>query len=155
VEDLGTVIDACGLDRVPLLGLSQGGAVAVAYAAAHPERVSRLVLVGAYGQGRMTRATTKEAREEASIDIDLARLAWRRHDDSFFQVFASQFLPDAAPELQAAFVTLQRSTTSAENAGQFLDRFAHIDVSATLARVSCPTLVVHARGDLRVPLSEA
>ena len=48
VEDLELVVDSVGLDRFPLLGLSQGGAVALAYAVRHPERVSRLVLVGAW-----------------------------------------------------------------------------------------------------------
>jgi pimeloyl-ACP methyl ester carboxylesterase len=47
VRDLETVVDAMGLDRFPLVGLSQGGAVAITYAARHPERVSKLVLVGA------------------------------------------------------------------------------------------------------------
>lgn len=41
VDDLETVADAAGIDRFPLLGVSQGGAVGVAYAARHPERVSR------------------------------------------------------------------------------------------------------------------
>ena len=56
VEDLEIVVDAVGLDRFPLLGVSQGGAVAIAYAVRHPERGRRLVLVGAYAQGRLVRA---------------------------------------------------------------------------------------------------
>ena len=52
VDDLETVVDAAGLDRFPLLGISQGGPVAIAYAVRHPERVSHLVLLGSYAQGR-------------------------------------------------------------------------------------------------------
>ncbi|MEV8542191.1 alpha/beta fold hydrolase, partial [Streptomyces sp. NPDC051572] len=56
VDDLETVVEAAGLDRFPLLGVSQGGAVAVAYAVRHPERVSRLILAGGYARGRKLRA---------------------------------------------------------------------------------------------------
>jgi pimeloyl-ACP methyl ester carboxylesterase len=49
------VIDAAGLDRFALLGISQGGAIAVAYAVRHPERLSHLVLLGAYARGRLKR----------------------------------------------------------------------------------------------------
>ena len=52
VHDLETVVDELGLGRFPLLGVSQGGPVAIAYADRHPERVSRLVLIGSYAQGR-------------------------------------------------------------------------------------------------------
>jgi len=154
VEDLALVVDACGLDRFPLLGLSQGGAVAIAYAAAHPERVSRLVLVGAYSRGRMVRARTPEEKDEATLDIDLARVAWRRADDSFFEVFASQFVPGASLAQRAAFNQLLRATTSSENGGRFLGQFADVNVSELLPRVRCPTLVVQSRGDHRVPLSQ-
>lgn len=155
VEDLELVVDSAGLDRFPLLGVSQGGAVAVAYAVRHPERVSRLVLVGAYARGRLTRAQTAEEREEAALDLDVGRVAWRRDDSAFRQVFASQFLPDADADAWAAFNDLQRTTTSTENVVRFLDVFAHVDVSALAPQVACPTLVVHSRGDQRVPASQA
>ena len=55
VADLEAVVDAAGIERFALLGISQGGAAAIAYAARHPERVTRLVLRGAYARGRMRR----------------------------------------------------------------------------------------------------
>src|SRR5215813_11820776 len=67
VQDLETVVDAAGLDRFPLLGISQGGPVAVAYAVRHPERVSQLVLLGSFAQGRRARATTLEQTQLAKI----------------------------------------------------------------------------------------
>ena len=156
VDDLELVVDAAGLDEpFPLLGVSQGGAVAIAYAVRHPERVSRLVLVGAYARGRLVRAETREAREEAELDLELGRVAWRRDDDSFRQVFASQFLPDASRETWDAFNRLQRATTSTENVVRFMDVFAHVDVTEAAPLVRCPTLVVHARDDMRVPRSQA
>ncbi len=155
VNDLELVVDAAGLDRFPLLGVSQGGAVAIAYAVRHPERVSRLVLVGAYCRGRLARARTAEEREEAALDLQLGRIGWRHDDPTFRQVFASQFLPDGSRGLWDAFDDLQRATTSTENVVRFLDAFAHIDVSAQAARVRCPTLILHSRDDLRVPRTQA
>ncbi|HEV2782784.1 MAG TPA: alpha/beta fold hydrolase [Actinophytocola sp.] len=155
VNDLELVVDAAGLDRFPLLGLSQGAAVAIAYAVRHPERVSRLVLAGGYSRGRLARARTAEEREEAALDLQLGRIGWRRDDPTFRQVFASQFLPDGSRELWDAFNDLQRATTSTENVVRFLEVFAHIDVSALAARVRCPTLILHCRDDLRVPKTQA
>jgi pimeloyl-ACP methyl ester carboxylesterase/DNA-binding winged helix-turn-helix (wHTH) protein len=155
VEDLELVVDSVGLERFPLVGLSQGGAVAVAYAVRHPDRVTHLVLVGAYARGRLRRAATDEEREEADLDLRVGRVAWRRDDPAYRQVFAAQFLPEASRALWDAFNQTQRATTSTENVVQFLDAFAQIDVSQIAPQVACPTLVVHARGDRRVPESQA
>ncbi len=76
VHDLERVVDALDLDRFPLLGLSQGGPVAMTYADRHPERVSHLVLVGTYARGRYRRARTDEDRREALMQIEMARLGW-------------------------------------------------------------------------------
>lgn len=155
VDDLEAVIDQLGLDRVPLLGISQGAAVAIAYAVRHPERVERLVLFGGYGRGRLVRARTRDEREEAALDLALGRAAWRHDDAAYRQVFASQFLPDTTKQVWDAFNELQRQTTSTENVVAFLDAFAQIDVSAVAPLVRCPTLVLHSRDDLRVPREQA
>ena len=155
VEDLELVVDSVGLDRFPLLGMSQGGAVAVAYAVRHPERVTRIVLVGAYARGRLARAATDDEREEAALDLQVGRVGWRRDDPAYRQVFAAQFLPDAPRSAWDAFNEVQRATTSTENVVQFLDAFAHIDVAELAAEVACPTLVVHSRRDRRVPVQQA
>lgn len=155
VEDLELVVDSAGLDRFPLLGISQGGAVAIAYAVRHPERVSRLVLVGAYARGRLVRAENEQGRADAALDMEVGRMAWRRDDAAYRQVFAAQFFPDEPRETWDEFNALQRATTSTENIVRFLDAFARIDVADQAARVQCPTLVLHSRRDQRVPLSQA
>jgi pimeloyl-ACP methyl ester carboxylesterase/DNA-binding winged helix-turn-helix (wHTH) protein len=155
VDDLDSVVEAAGLDRFPLLGVSQGGAVAVAYAVRRPERVSRLILAGAYARGRQVRARDETEREEAALDLDLARVGWQNQDPAFLRVFASQFLPEGTPGDWDEFTAFQRQTTSPANGVRFLEEFARIDVSDIAHQVSCPTLIIHSRDDERVPVSQA
>jgi pimeloyl-ACP methyl ester carboxylesterase len=70
-------------------------------------------------------------------------------------VFTSLFLPDGSRADWDEFNELQRRTTSAGNAVRFLETFAEIDVTGEAPKVCCPTLVVHARDDHRVPASAA
>ncbi len=128
VADLESVVEAVGLQRFPLLGVSQGAAVAVAYAARHPEKVSQLVLCSAYARGRGVRAVGADEQRAAALDLELARVGWGRDDPAFRQVFAAQFLPDGTRSDWAAFDQLQRRTTSPDNAVRFLTQFAGIDV---------------------------
>lgn len=152
VSDLESVVEALGLEKFPLLGVSQGGAVAVAYAARHPERVTKLVLCSAYARGRAVRAMNDDERRAAALDLDLARVGWGRDDPVFRQVFAAQFRPDGTRTDWEAFDHLQRRTTSPENAVRFLEVFARIDVRDLAERVACPTLILHSRDDHRVPM---
>jgi pimeloyl-ACP methyl ester carboxylesterase/DNA-binding winged helix-turn-helix (wHTH) protein len=155
VSDLESVVEALGLERFPLLGVSQGGAVAVAYAARHPGRVSKLVLCSSYARGRGARAVNEEEKRAAALDLDLARVGWGRDDPAFRQVFAAQFIPDGTRADWAAFDQLQRRTTSPENAVRFLEEFGRIDVRDDAGKVACPTLILHSRDDHRQPLRAA
>lgn len=152
VADLESVVDSLELESFPLLGVSQGAAVAIAYAARHPGKVSRLVLCGGYARGRGVRAVGADEQRAAALDLELARVGWGRDDPAFRQVFAAQFLPDGTRSDWAAFDQLQRCTTSPENAVRFLTEFAAIDVCAEAEAIRCPTLVLHSRNDHRVPL---
>ena len=154
VNDLEAVVDALGLKRFPLLGISQGGAVAIAYAARNPEKVSHLILYGAYGRGRMVRHSSAESLTEAVTMQNIIKLGWGKEHDVFTQVFSSQFIPDGTLEQLKAFNELQQISCSAENAIRFLDEFNQINVMEMATKIRCPTLVMHARGDLRVPFNE-
>jgi class 3 adenylate cyclase/pimeloyl-ACP methyl ester carboxylesterase len=154
VRDLETLVDALGLERFPLLGISQGGPVAVAYAVRHPERVSHLILHGAYARGRLKRKPTPQQREEAEMMIKLAELGWGQQNPAFRQFFTSQFIPGGTREQHEWFNELERTSTSPANAARMMRVFDEIDVVDLLPRVSCPTLVLHTTGDARVPFDE-
>ncbi|HEX6240548.1 MAG TPA: alpha/beta fold hydrolase, partial [Polyangiales bacterium] len=152
VRDLEAVVDAAGLPQFALFGHSQGGAIAMEYAAKHPERVTHLVLLGTYARGRFKRAP--ESRSEAEAQLKLVEFGWGGDDPSYRQFFASQFMPGASLEQLRQMAELQRVSSSASDAVRILRAFYDIDVSEWVPRISCPTLVLHARGDLRVPFEE-
>lgn len=154
LADLEAVVDASGFDRFPLLGFSQGVSVAIAYAARHPERVTRLVLHSGYARGRLMRGATARDRDEADALAKLASLGWGKEDPAFRQFFTTQFIPDGTPEQHRWFNELERISTSPENAARFFRVMNDIDVVALAPRVSCPALILHMRGDSRVPFAE-
>jgi pimeloyl-ACP methyl ester carboxylesterase/DNA-binding winged helix-turn-helix (wHTH) protein len=147
VRDLETVVDAAGLDRFPLLGLSQGGPVAITYAVRHPERVSHLVLLGSFAQGRRARATTPEELALVDARIELVRVGWGRPEPHYRQMFTSRFLPNGSQEEWREFDDLQRLSTSAENAWRYLSAFGDLDVVEEAQRVTVPTLVACGRDE--------
>lgn len=154
VDDLEAVVEALGLERFPLLGMSQGGAIAIAYAARHPEKVSHLVLVGAYARGMLRRKSTPQQQQEATLLLDLVRIGWGRDNPAFRQVFTSQFIPDGTREQHQWFNDLERISTTPENAARIIELLYRIDVVAMAETLRVPTLVVHARHDARVPFEE-
>lgn len=154
VGDLETVVDCLGLRRFPLIGMSQGGAVAIAYAVRHPEQVSHLVLHGAYARGALQRATSDAERLEAETLVNLIRLGWGRDNAAFRQVFTNQFIPDGTPAQHQWWNELERLTASPENAARTLDAFHRVDVTGLARQLQVDTLVLHARGDARVPFDE-
>jgi len=148
VHDLETVVDAVGLDKFALLGMSQGGAVCIAYAARHPDRVSHLILYGASALGWSKVHTSTEEVEEGRAILTLTKTGWGKDNPAYRQLFTSMFVPGGTAEQAGWFNELQRKSTSPETAVRYLMEFAQIDVLDQLAKVSAPTLVIHTRGDL-------
>jgi class 3 adenylate cyclase/pimeloyl-ACP methyl ester carboxylesterase len=151
VTDLEAVVEAAGLERFALFGISQGCAVSIAYAVRHPERVTRLVLLGGYAVGWAKRARTAAEKEQHAAMLTLVRLGWGQENAAFRQLFTSQFVPGATKEQADWFNELQRISTSPEGAARHLIANGDTDVSALLGQVTVPTLVMHARDDARVP----
>jgi class 3 adenylate cyclase/pimeloyl-ACP methyl ester carboxylesterase len=151
VRDLEAVVDAAGIEKFDLLGISQGCSVAVAYATRHPEQVNRLVLYGGFSLGSNKRPTSAAIKEQEAAMLTLMRLGWGQENPAFRQLFTSQFMPDATKEQADWFNDLQRASCSAENAVRYRKTTAEIDVSELLGKVTAPTLVMHARHEARVP----
>jgi class 3 adenylate cyclase/pimeloyl-ACP methyl ester carboxylesterase len=150
VGDLETVVDAVGIDRFPLFGVSQGCAISVAYAARHPERLSHLILYGGFALGGGKRSP--EEHEKRKAMGTLMRLGWGTDDAAFRQIFTSQFIPEGTKEQADWFNDLQRKTTSPECAARYFDVVGNLDVRELLPQVRVPTLVMHVRDDLICPV---
>jgi DNA-binding winged helix-turn-helix (wHTH) protein/pimeloyl-ACP methyl ester carboxylesterase len=153
VRDLETVVDAAGLDRFPLLGISRGGAIAIAYAVKHPERVTHLVLYGAFSTG-LNHVGTPHQLEARRALVSLMRLGWGLNNPAFCRMFTCRFIPEATPEHEQWFDELQRVSTSPENAARLMERDDNIDVRPLLSQVKTPTLVIHCDRDRAVPAED-
>jgi pimeloyl-ACP methyl ester carboxylesterase/DNA-binding winged helix-turn-helix (wHTH) protein len=152
-RDLETVVDAVGEKPFALLGISQGGAVALEYATRHPERVSHLILYGSYARGWLFRGDARAIDAHQAL-INLFRLGWGKNNPAFRQIFTTRFIPDAGPEEMGWFDDLQRISVSPENAARFMEEFALVDVCPILGDIKVPTLVFHCRDDGVVPFDE-
>jgi pimeloyl-ACP methyl ester carboxylesterase/DNA-binding CsgD family transcriptional regulator len=154
VRDLETVVDTLGLERFPLLGHSQGAAVAIQYAVQHPERVSHLILLGPLTCGLLKGRLTPKKVELAETLIKLMEIGWGTDNPAFRQVFTAMFVPDATSEQMRWFDDLQRTSTSPKNAIKFEQAFHLIDVTDLALQVNVPTLVLHAREDSLIPFKK-
>jgi pimeloyl-ACP methyl ester carboxylesterase len=153
ISDLATIFDAAGVERAPLVGLSQGASVAVAYAARHPERVSALVLVGGCARGWRAKNKPRLARAFEAMMV-LMRQGWGGQNAAFRQIFTTTFFPEASQQLAEEFNELQRVTTTPDNAADLLSALGDIDIRGDLSRVRVPTLVLHCRDDAVVPMKD-
>jgi pimeloyl-ACP methyl ester carboxylesterase/DNA-binding CsgD family transcriptional regulator len=154
IEDLEAITDALQLERFSLLGMSQGAAIAVGYAALHPERVSHLVIYGGFARGLLKRGPSPKAVDAAQAMLNAAEVGWGADSSSFRQVFTSQLFHDASAEQQRAFDEAQRLTISGANAVRFMKVVFEIDLREVAPKVRCPTVVFHATDDPCFPFEE-
>jgi len=150
LADLEAVVDAARLDRFILLGVSQGASVSIAYAVRHPERVSHLLLHGGFARGFLHAGDPDKQTQNLELTRAIVREGWGREEDTYRQWFTSQFIPEATIEQARWFNELERMSATPEVAERHLVASANIDVTALLPEVRTPTLVTHARGDLRI-----
>src|SRR5664279_719969 len=151
IKDLEAVIDAAGLESFALLGMSQGGPVAIAYALRHPERVTRLILHGSY---TASLGPTPESAELEDAFTRMIEVGWARPEGRFRRVFTDMLMPGATPEQMTWVDDLMRMSTSTANAVAFRRQRRDVDVGELLPHVDLPTLVLHARGDQMNEFSE-
>lgn len=139
VRDLETVVETVGAKQFAIFGISQGASVAIAFAARHPERVTRLVLHGAYALGRNKRETAADS-DQAAAYLTLIRQGWGYPGSAFMRAFSSLYLPDGTPDQIKWFSDLQRVTTSPENAIKIRKACDDIDVLDLLPQVRAQLL---------------
>ncbi|HUF52851.1 MAG TPA: alpha/beta fold hydrolase [Dehalococcoidia bacterium] len=151
VSDLECVVDTFGLERFILFGMSQGGPIAVEYAARHPERLSHLVIVGGYARGWAQRG---QPTDEQKALLTLIKHGWATDNPAFRQVFTTQFMPDATADQMRWFNDLERASASPENALLFQEEVGNINVTESARSVRVPTLVFHSQDDARVPADQ-
>jgi pimeloyl-ACP methyl ester carboxylesterase/DNA-binding CsgD family transcriptional regulator len=157
LADFESVMDAMAPEPVPLLGVSCGAPLAIAYAARHPHRVTALVLVNGYARSYFSAPTTPpHLLEEAKLLLATARQGWAQEKSPFRQVFLAQLMGSAVGDTAARNQVGERMRLSMtpDIAEQHLRINYSVDVKAQCALVQCPTLVFHARDDQMVTLDQ-
>lgn len=145
LADLEAVVEAEGLERFALLGMSGNSPVALAYAARHPERVTRVILYGGWAGWPVDQSAEDELEEAAWIA--LMRAGWARPDPTFRRVFTQAFIPGANEVQMRWFDDLQRMSAPVENVVAARTARRRINVSDELPTLRVPALVLHATGD--------
>jgi pimeloyl-ACP methyl ester carboxylesterase/DNA-binding CsgD family transcriptional regulator len=149
VTDLECVVDSLGLEQFELLGTSQGAAVAIEYAARHPERVRQLVLYGGFAAGWQHGGEAVAARWRSIRE--LVRQGWGEENPAFRSMLGHLFVPVAKPEHIRWYAELARRSASREAAVQIIDTFGSMNVMRRLRELTVPTLVIHPERDGMVP----
>jgi len=156
LSDFEELIASVGFDKFALVGSCQGGPIGAAYAARHPERVTKLILVGSFARGWPPPGSMMT--EQFNAMLTLIRLGWGRDNPAFRQLWTTLFRPDASPDAspeEAEWMNeFQRITSSPDNAAFMMAEFPKIDITDLLPKVCCPTLVLHSRDEAVVPASE-
>jgi DNA-binding winged helix-turn-helix (wHTH) protein/pimeloyl-ACP methyl ester carboxylesterase len=153
-KDLDAVLTAVGAKKAALLGISEGGWTAATYALEHPERVSHLILYGAYCRGAQARPNYDPEEDRALIT--LIRKGWGRDTPAFRQVFTSRyFRSDADPALLAYFNELQRLSADPDTAARYYESCHERGDGRELFRqLRLPVLILHSSEDLAVSADE-
>jgi pimeloyl-ACP methyl ester carboxylesterase len=147
VGDLEALVDTLGLERFPLLGMSQGASTSLAYAVRHPERVTHLILIGS--------RIEPVSEDVANAMLEMIRIGWGRDNEAFRQAFTTLLMPDATQEQMRSFNEMQRTSATAEQAALLARAIFRIDTRPLGPLVRVPTLVVHSRGDAVMPFDAA
>jgi pimeloyl-ACP methyl ester carboxylesterase/DNA-binding CsgD family transcriptional regulator len=155
IRDIEAVVAASEVEGpFAMLGISSGAATVIAYAARHPERVSRLILYGGYARGWARRGDSESVRQYRAM-LELMRVGWGKENPVFRQVFTSRFIPGASEAQIGWYNELCRRTSTGEMAARTLEARSTVDVTGLLGEIEAPTLVIHSRDDEVCPVSEA
>ncbi|MBL8376261.1 MAG: alpha/beta fold hydrolase [Burkholderiales bacterium] len=147
VRDLEAVADASGQDRFVLLGISQGAAIAIRYAARHPERVRALVLYAGFVRGVFHQGLSAKTQIVFKEMVRIAELGWGHDASAFRRLFTAHLMPTAPTGVLDAYDELHRHSVSGPMAARYMQAFFELDARADATQVRCPTLVMHVADD--------
>jgi len=150
MDDMRAVLDAVGVERAALLGISESGPMCITFAATYPDRTSALALYGTFA-----RITATEGYPigvpPAVIEAFVERLYERWGDAAGVRVFAPSRANDAA--FRTAWSKLERLAVSPSGIRALMRINMATDVRHILPIVRVPTLVLHREGDRPVPIA--
>lgn len=147
-----TILDACGEQRVAVLGRSFSGPVAIALAVAHPERVSHLILFGS--AARIVAGPGHPEGVSLGLTDAVERLV-RAEWGLAAQTMTALLLPDVSQAEAARYAGYQRQCASPEVVAAMVAALVTMDVTHLLPDIRVPTLILHRRDDRTVPLAAA
>ena len=151
VGDLAAVVEAAGVERFDLMGISHGAAIAIAYAARNPDRVRKLVLVNGFAAGWRVRADPEEiAWRESLLEMNRRQPSFRR--SLLGEMFITLYFPSANQELIDWHNELFETLGPVPNTLRMIELASMMDVRDDLAKVRAETLVVHAKQDGNAPI---
>ena len=153
VDDIMAVSNTIQDDKFVLFGVSQGCASAIEFAYRHPERVKGLIFLGGFAQGANKRPSTNPSQTD--LEIQMIQTGWDSDIPAFRQFFANTMIPDSNQAEKDSFDQLMQLSTSAEKAAAISRVNAQIDVTNRLGQITLPTLIMHSRGDQRVPMDQS
>lgn len=154
VQDLESIVDDLDIKSFDLFGLCQGGAIAMAYAVKHPEKVRRLILFGSYSKGGLAEGVPEVYKQEAEALTRMIQVGWGRDASAFRKVFADLLMPGGSEEDRNWLAELEHITVTPEMAVRLWRAFHYIDVRHCLKKIKAKTMVFHVTGDRLVPFKE-
>lgn len=151
LEDFEAMLDHAEIEQSDIVAVSHGCAIAIAYAARHPERVRKLMLVNSFAAGWRVRADPEEtAWRESLLEMNRQRPSFRR--SLLGEMFITLYFPSASNSLIDFHNDQFQTLGPVPNMEKMIELVSRIDVREDLAKVQSPTLVFHANKDGNAPL---
>jgi pimeloyl-ACP methyl ester carboxylesterase len=147
------VVNETKIDKFPILGVSQGCAVSIAYAIRNPNKVSHLILIGGFARGKGQRGDPSY-EEKSKMEQTMILSGWEDENPAFRQFFTTSMIPEGSKEQMDSFNNIMKIATSAKNAAKISRVNDQINISDILSKLDIPTIIFHCTDDARVPISE-
>jgi pimeloyl-ACP methyl ester carboxylesterase len=149
MDDMQAVMDAAGVERAALFGISEGGPASVLFAATYPERTNALVLYGSTPRFRTDDDISWGATDE-QMELVLNEASNRWGEGALLAAFAPSAAGD--PAMEEVWGRFQRAGASPAMGRAVLAALFEIDVRDILPTIQVPTLILHRTGDLIAPV---